>query len=1049
MHAEFQQLSIGDGLSNSTVSSIIQDSLGFMWFGTEYGLNRYDGYTFKSFKNNADDSTSLGSSRITVLFEDSTGVLWVGTDGGGLNRYDSDTETFVRFTSDDFDTSRISGNDVSAIHEDSSGNLWIGTAADGLNRIVRSGDGAVSFVRYHHDPERLDSLTSNAVTSLFEDRFGVLWVGTDGGGLSVLKGFSETGDASFERIGESAADVASLQHVTSLVQDRNGMLWIGTGNGTYLLEPETRVLQRCETGLEDSTQLPHGAVTTIHRDRRGGLWVGIDGGGFSQVILGEDSMRPKFVHFSQQMGSPVSLSGNGVESIYEDRSGVLWIGVFKGGVNKLVLRPGSHSVRSSDPFAHFSNNAYDSNSLSHNAVNAIAEDEWETLWIGMDGGGIDRVVPTDRGGLKFVHNREQQGCAWCLNDDVITVQMVDSRGFLWVGTYLGGLNVGRIPADLLAPLRVRNYRHDADDSSSLSSNFVMSLLEDRDGVVWVGTIDGGLNRFDRTTETFESFHFIEDDPTSMSDNSVFALAEDRKGRLWVGTVEGLNLFDPKTQGFSRFVHEWSNPASLSHDWVTVIHEDRFGVIWIGTNGGGLNKLLPESLDRGGASFKSFGVREGLPDDVVWGILESDDGDLWLSTNLGLARFDPINETVRSYDARDGLHASEFSRGAYFRTQNGEMLFGGPSGVTAFHPDDIAGNLTVPPLAITRLEILNEEVLIGEGDNPVLSRSITRTEEIELSYLHRVVSFEFAALHFANPERNEYAYMMDGFDPGWTYSGSRRYVTYTNLPAGQYVFRVKGCNSDGVWNEEGIRLSIVVKPPFWRTRWFIWLAVSCLLLAGFAAYRARVRRLTESRRRLEALVEERTHQLEDSNRRLEEANRELRRMAANDPLTGIANIRHFLEFLELEWRRAIRAEMKVSLLIVDVDHFKEFNDSQGHLGGDRCLRQVAEVLKVSANRPGDLVARYGGDEFVVLLAGSGDDGAAVVAERIQMGVQGLSLTHEVGGKPANLTVSIGSVTVDEPGFLEPVAAVEMADRALYEAKRRGRDQIFVWSSELEA
>ncbi len=513
----------------------------------------------------------------------------------------------------------------------------------------------------------------------------------------------------------------------------------------------------------------------------------------------------------------------------------MWIGLYYGGINQLVLRENQGDHREKSPFLHFQTIPNNSNSLSHNAVTAICIDHRENLWIGTDGGGLNQVSPGKKvdDPLIFQHFLPDPDKENCINDNIVTSIVEDSSGDLWIGTYTGGINQLKLSGKEGIPPRFSHYRHNPTNPSTLSNDFIMTIYKDPEdtNILWLGTIGGGLNRFELQNKSFRHFQVVANKKGCLSNNNVTAIFRDKYKDLWVGTVNGLNRFKPLQQSFLCFQHDPYNPSSISSDFIRVIFEDRSGQLWIGTNGGGLNKVVRSKNNSERVVFIHYREKDGLPNNVVLGILEDDRGSLWLSTNKGISRFDPQKETFKNYDLRDGLQSNEFNRNAYFKGKSGEMFFGGINGFNIFHPDHIRENPYIPEIVITDFQILNRPVPIGKlrDGRTILEKSITETSEIELSYRDYAISFQFSALHFVSPSKNKYAYRMEGLEEIWNQVSDRHFVTYTTLPPGQYIFHVIGSNNDGVWNNRGVSLRITINPPFWQTWWFYGLIA--LLITG--------------------------------------------------------------------------------------------------------------------------------------------------------------------------------------------------------------------------
>jgi len=830
----FERISLEDGLSQSSVFAVLQDQRGFMWFSTEDGLNKYDGYEFVVYKHDPDDPMTLSNNYVRTIYEDRSGELWVGTRNR-LDRFDRTTETFIHYQHDQQDLQSLSGMEVSSIYEDHTGMLWVGTVDGGLDQLDRATN---TFTHYQHDPDDPKTLSDNTVRVIYEDRSGELWIGTHSG----LDRFDRTtGTFTHYQHDPSAPQSLSENKVQAIFEDRQGVLWIGTeGGGLDQLDRSTQTFIHYQHNPDDPHSLSDNRVWAILQDRAGRLWVGTQNG-LDQLVLsgaeGLDRRQNSFIHFRHDPNDPHSLSGDSVRSIYEDRSGVLWIGTLGGGLSKYN--------RTADQFALYQHNPNLPNSLSDNIVWSIYEDRSGLLWIGTFGGGLNKL---DRVSDTFTVYQHDPADPTSLSNNDVRAIYEDRAGMLWVGTNYGGLNRFDPQTGTFT-----HYRHDPHDPGSLSDNDAFVIYEDRSGNLWIGTWNGGLNRLDRATGTFVHYQHDAGDPFSLSDNCVRAIYEDRAGVLWVGTRGGINLWDGANSRFTRYKHDPDNPQSLSSDAVSSFCEDPTGVVWVGTFGGGLNRF-----DRATQTFTYYTEKDGLPNDTVYGILADAEGFLWLSTNNGLSRFDPRTETFRNYDVSDGLQNNEFNAGAYFRSNRGEMFFGGIQGFNAFYPEQVTDNPHIPPIVITAFSKFNQTV---RTDLPA-------NEHIQLSYKDNFISFEFAALDYTAPEKNQYAYMLEGQDQDWVYAGARHYASYTNLRGGDYVFRLKGSNNDGVWNEEGVAVYITVTPPVWETWWFRGIVALVLVGGVIGGYRLRVRSVEARSRELEIQVEERTHEIEQRTQELE-------------------------------------------------------------------------------------------------------------------------------------------------------------------------------------
>jgi ligand-binding sensor domain-containing protein len=801
---EFETLSLEHGLSQSSVLSIVQDEMGFLWFATEDGLNKYDGYKFAVLRHDPYDTNSLSHTWILSLFRDRSGILWIGTFSEGLNKYNLEKEEFTHYLSDPDDHNTLSNNIVRNIYEDRSGALWIGTDY-GLNRFDQKTE---RFIRYFNVPDDPSSLSHNSIRSIYEDRSGVLWIGTEGGGLN--KFIREEGK--FIRYQADHDNPNSLSHnsVRSIYEDELGTLWIGTnGGGLNKFDRKSGHFICYRHDPNDLNSISHNEIYVIYEDRSGVLWIGTNGGGLNIF----DRENGKFEHYQHDPNNPHSLSYDEVYAIYEDRAGVIWIGTYSGGISKYDRKKKKFLLYRRDP-----NNP---NSLNADLVWSIYEDGDGILWIGTHGGGINRF---DRRKNQYTYYLHDPNDPNSLSNNIARIIYVDRSGIFWIGTHGGGLN--RFDRE---SGKFKSYQNDPNDPNSLSHQEIRWICEDRSGALWIGTNGGGLNKFDRKTEKFIRYRADANDPNSLSNDFARVVFEDSKGVLWIGTQGGgINIFDRENEKFTNLRSDPGDPHSLSSDHILSLFEDRSGMIWIGTWGGGLSVF-----NRNSGMFTTYTVEDGLPSNAIYGILEDDHGNLWLSTNNGLSKFDPHNKTFKNYNIRDGLQSNEFNGNSYYKSKSGEMFFGGIRGFNAFYPNDIRDNPNVPPIVITSFQKLNREVK--------LDVSISEINEIVLSYKDYVFSFEFAALDYSVPEKNRYAYKLEGLDTDWIYTdASKRFANYTTLPHGEYVFRVKGSNNDGIWNEEGTSIKLTITPPFWVTWWFRTLVLLVLLGIAFMSYRYSLR-----------------------------------------------------------------------------------------------------------------------------------------------------------------------------------------------------------------
>jgi ligand-binding sensor domain-containing protein/signal transduction histidine kinase/CheY-like chemotaxis protein len=831
----FEHILVNKGISANSIRSIIKDSKGFMWFGTHDGLNRFDGYNTIVFKNNPKDSTSLSNNWIYKIYEDRSGTLWIGTNGGGLNKFDRDKEIFIHYKNEVDNINSLSNNRVREIYEDNRGILWIGTD-DGLNKFNPENE---VFKCYKKEEGQKKSLSNNNVRVVFQQNNYIenrLWIGTDGGGLNKFDPEKET-FVHFLHEEHNPYSISSnnVRAICEGNEKSKNILWIGTDNGLNKFDYERKKFIHYKHEKRNHNSLSHNQIMDIYNDNSSILWIGTKGGlnkfYYDQKI---------FVHYKNKKANPNSLSDNIIMDIFKSDINVLWIGTEKGGINKLNLNM--------EQFSHITSEPGNLNSLSHKHVSAIYEDRSGVLWVGTHDGGLNKMV-RDKNNYEIFRywiNENSTPNNW--NYNYINTIFEDRFGTLWIGAAEGLYRLDRIKGTF------KRYLYNRNDPKSLSHNRVRAIYEDRRGNLWIGTKDG-LDKFNRKDGTF--IHFKHDDRNynSLINNSIRVIYEDKMDLLWIGTDGGLDKYDTQSKTFFHYKHEYDNPYSLSYDKVRSIYEDYKGTIWIGTRGG-LNKL-----NRDTNQFIHYSINDGLPSNVIYGILEDTRGYLWLSTLKGLSKFNSEKNIFNNFNEDDGLLNSQFEVGAYFKNKNNEMLFGGINGIDIFYPNNIIENLHVPPVVITGFKKFNNIVKF--------EKSITEIKEIKLSYKDSFFSFEFAVLDFVNPLKNQYAYKLEGFDSDWIYSKKKGYASYKNLNPGNYNFRIKGSNKDGIWNEDGTSVRVTISPPYWRTWWFLAICVFMIFILIIVIYRFRAYGIREKNRQLEEINSQLHEQIVERKRAEEE------------------------------------------------------------------------------------------------------------------------------------------------------------------------------------
>ncbi len=900
---EFRQLTIEDGLSQSTINCIVQDSRGFMWFGTQDGLNRYDGYQFRIYEHSRDDPHSLSSSWVQHCYRDRKEDLWFVTYDAVLHRYDPDMDRFERYPIKVDDPHRQGGLNIRALFGDSAGRLWIGTYGAGLVQYDPDTDRLVYF-RDDLDDPAIKSQHDNKVYTIYEDSAGTLWFGTGEG----LVRYDSDGQSfvryAYRSAAEEPLEPGALRspYATRIYEDRAGRLWVGTTfGGLHQLDRETGRFTAFPYSAEDPNTFSGNTVRALLEDQEGKIWVASAEArpDLTYERLGLERLDPEtgeIVRFAADPDDPCSLSHNAVLHMYQDRQGAIWFHTFAGGVDLYDPQTGC--------FTHYAHDPDDPRTLSDDSITAIFEDDSGGLWLGSGLGGISFYHPT---WTRFPYHavgtapeeRESNNSVFRIHAPSASIDSGGHAQILWVTTG-AGLNRWDRPSDSFS-------FYDIDPSLPDITSY--AVHEGPGGVIWVGTDMGlykgipkawseyeftlilprvapqvglvsaivpagngddlwlglnriGLARFDPATG--KVVRTYEPDPSntnSLVDNVFSGIFTGKGGALWIATPAGLDRFDPTTETFVHYRHDPEDPQSLSSARILWIYEDESGTVWFGTNGDGLQRLDPAT-----GQWTHYREEDGLPNDVVYAVLPERVADadvhLWLSTNQGLSRFDPQTTTFRNYTYLDGLQSNEFNWQAAYVAPDGEMFFGGVDGINAFYPEQIWDDPYAPSVYITGLLVANQPVEVGSDS--VLQRSVEVAESARLSYRDEVVSFEFAALYYAMPSRVQYAYKLEGFDDEWIAAGDRRFVTYTNLPPRDYVFRVKAANADGVWNESGASLSITVVPPVWATWWFRGLAALCVAAVAIAGYRFRVRSVEERARALEHQVASRTEELSTLN-----------------------------------------------------------------------------------------------------------------------------------------------------------------------------------------
>ncbi|MCX7984287.1 MAG: PAS domain-containing protein [Bacteroidetes bacterium] len=825
----FKQYTTNEGLSNNWVRTITQDRYGFLWVGTDYGLNRFDGYTFSIYTHKIRDTTSLGSSNIIKVLEDSKGRLWILTRTT-LNLYNRKTDAFTSY--------RFWGNEVlTSIVEDKDGELWVSSS---IRLYKFSPEKGIIGSYYSSDIIKgRKNLGPRGIYKLFVSSNNNIWLAT-GNGLHRYDKKTNT----FENYYHDETKPNSLgdDNIYSIEEDNQNRLWIGTASGLDVLtnmfaKSSEATFYHYRYNPKDSKSILPGTVLTLLRDRDDNLWIGLENSGLCKLKLSHyRNGKNNFERYLPDPSSLWKLNAKSVYSIYQDRDGNLWVGTFDGGLhfsNKLF-----------NTFQHIRQNTLlKKNGLCDNHVNVFLEDG-DGMWIGTEG-GLNYWDRRKNIFKSYIHDPFDERT---IGSNAIWALCKDSKGNLWIGTWGGGLNRFNYRTQTF-----ERYKHNPHDTTSISSNNIFSIVEDTRGNLWIGTMGGGLNLFDRKRKIFKKYDIMN---SNIYTNYVSAIIEVTPGKLWILAETSVDVFDIEKRVFTHFLNNPSDSTSLSSNKVISIYKDRNDNIWIGTDAG-LNLYK-----RNTNTFRVFNIENGLVDNCINSIVEDDDGNLWLGTNNGLSMFVqgtlvPSQIEFRTYTYEEGLAGNGFNRRACYKDRFGLLYFGGPNGFNVFDPREIKTNNNIPPVVITKFILFNKPITLGEKGYTLHNNE---DNTIVLPY-KPVFSIEYSALNFTASIKNRYAYKLEGFDVDWNYVDTRRIASYTNLPSGKYVFRVRGSNNDGVWNTEGMSLYIEIQPAVWERWWFQSIVVALLCVTGYSIYRwkERERKLLENKKITEAIAEATTRE----------------------------------------------------------------------------------------------------------------------------------------------------------------------------------------------
>ncbi|MGM0641121.1 MAG: ligand-binding sensor domain-containing protein [Thermotogota bacterium] len=953
----FDTLGREEGLANLSVSNIIQDKYGFLWFGTQGGLTKYDGKEMENFRTDPFDEDRLAHNLIQTMYYDSENhELWIGTYQG-VSRFLIHEKSFINYT---VEKTNLSNSVIVAI-EKKGNEIWLGTL-NGLNKLNLDTNEIVNY-----------SVPGNVIRDLEIDSKGRLLIGTYEG----LYYFDEN------KSGVSKIEIDLPSSFVMVVKElEKGVLTLGLWDGgvlKYDMETEKTSIQK----FKDNR------IYTIYKTTDGTLWAGTWGGGLFAV-----NERGKEFNFSGEDGTD-NIPHPVVYSLFQDKTGIFWIGTNGGGIAKLNPRKSNYLM--------LSHGFKEEKKLPAGKVNSILKDNRGYLWISIYNSGINRYDIANKEMIRYTTDKDSEN--YIQNDSVVKIFETSEEEVLLAS----GDGVLRYDYDNNKFIRMNIFSE---------GTIVYAIEETENGDYWIGTYSKGAFKYTPESNDLIQYNHIEQGKSKLTDNLVYDILYDSKNRVWIGTNNGLNLLNPGQDDFIFFKEVEGARDQLGVDTVQTLFEDSNGKIWVGTNGGGI------SIYNEDKTFTNITEEEGLSSNFINGFLEGEEGDIWVSTNNGISIINPDSHEITILTPDDGIGAWEFNSGM-FKDKDGNLYFGSVNGVSKIPGTFKDRNLPTPAIYITDVELFQKPIDIDHSFFNDMTMNFEPNEN--------TISFRYSALDYDSPEKTKYIHYLKGFDDEWINSGERDYVTYSNLPFGEYEFMVYAKTIRGVMSDT-VSFKFKIERPWYRTYTAYLLYILSFLLVLYSIFK-----IWEAR-----ILNEKNNELAEINDKLEKANKQLEELSVKDALTGVFNRRYFDSLMEDYLKLSKRGEAYLSLIMMDLDDFKDINDNFGHLAGDYILKDLSDVINSVLKRSTDYVSRYGGDEFVILLYDTNEEEALMIAEKIKKSVENLKIREEFSKASVEITVSIGLYAVQPNSNTKKDQIIERADKALYEAKKNGKNQIKIYN-----